>query len=159
MEREESDLRQFMRHGSNLKIGQEHIKTILYNILCAAKFLHSANVIHRDLKPANILINRYCQVKFCDMGLARTLPESMAKKDRKKRCLSSHISSRWFRSPEIILVEKEYGHASDMWSIGCVLYEIMSFAMLQQGSKLAPKKVMALFPGEFCYPLTPKNSS
>ena len=47
-------------------------------MLCAAKFLASANVIHRDLKPANILINRFCQVKFCDFGLSRTLPENLA---------------------------------------------------------------------------------
>ena len=67
-----------MRHGADLNIGQEHVKTILYNILCAAKFLASANVIHRDLKPANILVNRFCQVKLCDLGLARTLPESFA---------------------------------------------------------------------------------
>lgn len=122
-----------MRHGADLNIGQEHVKTILYNILCAAKFLASANVIHRDLKPANILVNRFCQVKLCDLGLARTLPESFAspQKDlKKKRCLSSHISSRWFRSPEIILVEKEYDQGVDMWSIGCVLYELMTFALL-----------------------------
>lgn len=40
------------------------------------KFCHSANVIHRDLKPANILINKDCQIKICDFGISRTLPES-----------------------------------------------------------------------------------
>jgi mitogen-activated protein kinase 7 len=76
MEREETDLYSFMRCGGHLGIGKMHVKTILYNMLCACKFIHSANVIHRDIKPGNILINRWCQVKFCDFGLARSIPEN-----------------------------------------------------------------------------------
>lgn len=52
-----------------------HIITILYNILCATQFMHSANIIHRDIKPANILINSDCEVKLCDFGLSRALPK------------------------------------------------------------------------------------
>jgi len=55
-----------------------HLVTILYNILCAFKFLHSAGVVHRDVKPANLLMDNNCQVKICDFGLARTLPEVIA---------------------------------------------------------------------------------
>lgn len=58
-------------------ISQEHIKLILYNLLCAVKFCHSANVVHRDFKPANILVNKDCQVKLCDFGISRTLPDSL----------------------------------------------------------------------------------
>jgi mitogen-activated protein kinase 1/3 len=50
-----------------------HIQTILYNLLCAVKYLHESNVIHRDLKPANILVNEDCTVKLCDFGLARSI--------------------------------------------------------------------------------------
>ena len=67
------------------------------------------------------------------------------------------ILNRWFRSPEIILIEKEYDQGVDIWSIGCILYELVSFSMLSQQPELAPKKVSALFPGDYCYPLTPKN--
>ena len=45
----------------------------MYNLLCAVKYLHSANVLHRDLKPANILVNEDCSVKICDFGLARSI--------------------------------------------------------------------------------------
>ena len=49
----------------------------MYNLLCALKYLHSMNVVHRDIKPSNILINRDCQIKICDFGLARSLPPSI----------------------------------------------------------------------------------
>ena len=58
-------------------ISQEHLKLVIYNLLCAVKYCHSANVLHRDIKPANILINKDCQVKLCDFGISRTLPESL----------------------------------------------------------------------------------
>jgi len=45
----------------------------VYNLLCAVKYLHSANVLHRDLKPANVLVNEDCSVKICDFGLARSI--------------------------------------------------------------------------------------
>lgn len=46
---------------------------MVYNLLCAVKYLHSANVLHRDLKPANVLVNEDCSVKICDFGLARSI--------------------------------------------------------------------------------------
>lgn len=55
----------------------EHAKIIVYNLLCAVNYLHSANVIHRDLKPGNILLTDQCSVKICDFGLARTIPKEL----------------------------------------------------------------------------------
>ena len=46
---------------------------VVYNLICAVKYIHSANVLHRDLKPANILVNEDCSVKICDFGLARSI--------------------------------------------------------------------------------------
>lgn len=46
---------------------------MVYNLFCAVRYLHSANVLHRDLKPANILVNEDCSVKICDFGLARSI--------------------------------------------------------------------------------------
>ena len=57
------------------------MKKIVYNILLAMNFLHRSNVIHRDLKPANILVDPLTlDVKICDLGLARTMPENASKK-------------------------------------------------------------------------------
>jgi len=61
---------------------------ILYNILCGMNFIHSANILHRDIKPANILINGECTIKICDFGLARTMPEELAKTINSKKLLA-----------------------------------------------------------------------
>lgn len=73
-------MRETIKDGLLNDISQDHIKLILFNLLTAIKFIHSANIIHRDLKPGNILINRDCQIKICDYGLARTLPQSLTGK-------------------------------------------------------------------------------
>ena len=57
----------------NVKISDAHVTTILYNLLCGLKYMHSAGVIHRDIKPDNILITGECGVKLCDFGLSRTV--------------------------------------------------------------------------------------
>jgi len=71
MEFAESDLKKILKSTINLEI--LHIQTIVYNLLCAIKYLHESKVIHRDLKPANILANEDCSVKLCDYGLARSI--------------------------------------------------------------------------------------
>lgn len=83
-------------------LDEQHIITILYNMLCAVKFLHSANIIHRDLKPANLLIDSTCSVKICDFGLARSLKSSneksespqLLKKVLRKKLLDFRIDDR-----------------------------------------------------------------
>lgn len=78
MDYEESDLSKIIKSGQKCGMNIDHIRNIMYNFLCAINFLSSANIIHRDLKPANILMNKMCQVKICDFGLARTIPPSQA---------------------------------------------------------------------------------
>lgn len=56
---------------------EQHVKIIMYNLLCAINFLHSANVMHRDIKPANLLVDETCQIKLCDFGQARPVPISV----------------------------------------------------------------------------------
>lgn len=75
MEKFDTDLRALIRLGPKSGYTEEHLIMIMYNTLCALKYLHSANIIHRDIKPSNILINKDSQVKICDFGISRTLPE------------------------------------------------------------------------------------
>ena len=70
----ESDVKKVMISSRDISFTEEHVKVILYNILCSLNFVHSANVMHRDLKPANILLDGECQVRLCDFGFSRTVP-------------------------------------------------------------------------------------
>ena len=56
---------------SKQELSDDHICYFLYQILRGLLFLHSANIMHRDLKPSNLLVNKNCEVKICDLGLAR----------------------------------------------------------------------------------------
>lgn len=75
MELQSGDLKSLM-DTKNLVFDEEHAIIVLYNLLCALNFVHSANIMHRDIKPSNILINSSCQVKLCDFGMARTFNDS-----------------------------------------------------------------------------------
>lgn len=77
MEFVDSDLKQVCLTANNIEFSEEHVVTILYNLLCAVNFIHSANVMHRDIKPGNILVDSNCHVKLCDFGLSRTVPGSL----------------------------------------------------------------------------------
>ena len=99
-----------------------HKQYIIYQTLKALKFIHSADIIHRDLKPSNIFINSDSRVKLGDFGLARTLssgPNSYG------MIVTEYVATRWYRAPEMLLKSVNYGKPIDMWSVGCILYELL----------------------------------
>ena len=51
------------------------ITVLLYNMIKALNFLHSANLIHRDIKPSNLLVDKYSRIMICDFGLSRNMPK------------------------------------------------------------------------------------
>lgn len=57
--------------------------------------------------------------------ISQKLKSTVKKRKAQKRCLSNHITSRWYRPPEIILVEKNYNTGIDMWGLGCILAEML----------------------------------
>lgn len=69
-----------------------------------------------------------------------------------KRELTGHVVTRWYRAPEIILLEKDYGPAIDMWSIGCIFAELLGMMKSSSHSFMERKP---LFPGKSCFPLSP----
>lgn len=112
----DSDLHQIIT--SQQQLTDEHCQYFSYQILRALKHIHSANVLHRDLKPSNILLNGNCDLKICDFGLARVQPQNQAD-------LTAYVATRWYRAPEIMLSWREYTNAVDMWSVGCIIGEII----------------------------------
>ena len=114
----ESDLFNVIR--SNI-LQDIHKKFIIYQILKALKFIHSADIIHRDLKPSNVFINSDCHVKLGDFGLARTLDHN----PNIGGLVTDYVATRWYRAPEMILAAQKYSKPIDMWSVGCILYELL----------------------------------
>lgn len=99
-----------------------HKQYIIYQILKCLKYLHSAEILHRDLKPANILLNSECHVKVADFGLARSLS---SQHNETAPVMTDYVATRWYRAPEILLGSTKYTKGVDMWSLGCILAELL----------------------------------
>lgn len=115
----ETDLHKVIR---TQRLSDDHIQYFVYQALRALKALHSANVLHRDLKPSNLLLNANCDLKLCDFGLAR----SIASSEDNYGFMTEYVATRWYRAPEIMLTFQEYTTAIDVWSVGCILAEMLS---------------------------------
>ncbi|PKU83933.1 Mitogen-activated protein kinase 2 [Dendrobium catenatum] len=112
----DTDLHQIIR--SNQSLNDDHCQYFLYQILRGLKYVHSAHVLHRDLKPNNLFLNANCDLKIGDFGLARTTSEA--------DFMTEYVVTRWYRAPELLLNCSEYTAAIDIWSVGCILGEIVT---------------------------------
>lgn len=102
----------------------EYVRFFSYQIFRALKYLHSAGVLHRDLKPNNLLVNENCDLKVCDFGLAR-VTETGLSTDQQDQNMTCYVVTRWYRPPELLLGNRDYTHAIDMWSVGCIIAELI----------------------------------
>ena len=124
-----------MLHMPDTNFSMEHVIYFTHSLLLGLNHIHSANVIHRDLKPKNILINSTPDVKICDFGMARVFDEGENGFEREKRkdALTQYVVTRYYRAPEVILLAKNYGKEIDMWSLACVVYEMLTKQILFEG--------------------------
>jgi len=102
---------------SKNKLTDEHVKYFVWQLLCGIKYMHSAGVIHRDLKPSNLLLNSDCDMKICDFGLSRGETKDVE--------MTEYVVTRWYRAPEVMLSPGCYGKKMDIWSIGCIMAELL----------------------------------
>mmetsp|Transcript_10761 Transcript_10761/g.12777 ORF Transcript_10761/g.12777 Transcript_10761/m.12777 type:complete len:474 (+) Transcript_10761:231-1652(+) len=125
----DTDLHKIIR--SKQTLSDSHIQYFIYQILRGLKYIHSAGVLHRDLKPSNILVNANCDCKIADFGMARTAVSVSDVKEKGKNrgdlgaMMTGYVTTRWYRAPEIILSWRIYTKAVDLWSVGCILAELL----------------------------------
>ena len=102
------------------------IKRYMVNILLGVEYMHSQHIVHRDLKPSNILIFGEEKdalgvgnvAKICDFGLAKPYTYQGSQ-------TPSTVTS-WYRAPEIALGYAHYDYKIDIWSVGCIFYEMIA---------------------------------
>jgi len=113
----DKDLKQFMdNYGKVLPINL--VKSYTSQLLKGIEFCHSHRVLHRDLKPQNLLLDVNGSIKLADFGLARTFTIPI-------RMYTHEVITLWYRAPEILLGTKMYSTAVDIWSIGCIVAEMI----------------------------------
>jgi mitogen-activated protein kinase 15 len=103
-------------------LSESHIKFITYQLLIALKYIHSADIMNRDLKPSHLLLNADGCLKLSDFALAK----SMTLSDEASYKITDYNATRWYRAPEILLSANYYDKSIDLWSVGCILGEMIS---------------------------------
>lgn len=115
------DLKQFMtsKYGKGVGLEPQLVKEFCFQILLGLRYCHASSVMHRDLKPQNLLIDvKSKTIKLADFGLGRVYSLPVGK-------YTHEVVTLWYRAPEILLGTKQYSTGVDMWSVGCILAEMV----------------------------------
>ncbi|KAJ5126070.1 mitogen-activated protein kinase HOG1 [Penicillium atrosanguineum] len=115
----ETDLQTLLRTRG---IEKEYVQYFLYQMMRGLKYAHSAGVFHHDLKPSQILVNRNCDLKICNFGIAHV----------QKLSPMAYGSILHYKAPEVLISRQSYHGQTDIWSAGCI------FAELLMGTPLFP---------------------
>lgn len=125
MEYMEHDLKGLME-SMKQPFSQSEVKCLMLQLLEGVKYLHDNWVLHRDLKTSNLLLNNRGELKICDFGLARQYGSPL-------KPYTHLVVTLWYRAPELLLGAKQYSTAIDMWSLGCIMAELLSKEPLFNG--------------------------
>ena len=121
---EGGDINQLIKRckKSNEYIAEDIIWKIFTQVLLAIHAIHNhkeGKILHRDIKPSNIFLDKDNNIKLGDFGLSRELSVD-------SKFAYSHVGTPYYMSPEQI-DETKYNEKSDIWSLGCFLYELTTF--------------------------------
>ncbi|CAL6069643.1 Kinase [Hexamita inflata] len=141
------DLSQLINERAKAKQPFSETEVMYYfvQILLALKYVHDNQILHRNLKASNILLNiinaadgtQRLQIKLCDFGIANLLhqPEQMA---------VIQVATPYYLSPEVVQ-DQGYNNKSDIWSLGCVLYELCTFNRVFTGQSSIGQSLYVVF--------------
>ncbi|XP_049877737.1 cyclin-dependent kinase 20-like isoform X1 [Pectinophora gossypiella] len=116
-----------MLHHNQHELTLPRVKTYAQMLLKGTRYMHAHYVMHRDLKPANLLINHEGILKIADLGLARLYwPDG-------GRPYSHQVATRWYRAPELLYGARFYTEKVDLWSVGCIIAEMITKQPLFSG--------------------------
>ena len=118
------DLGSVLKSKQRLSPGQKAL--IFYQLMRGLKYMHSVGVMHRDIKPRNLLVNANCDLKICDLGLARL--------EVGEANMTDYACTRWYRAPEMVYHKPNYDKKVDIFSAACVFCELISLKPLLPGS-------------------------
>ena len=127
MELMDSDLHRIIQ--SSQPLTEAHSRYFMLQLVRGVAYLHENRIIHRDLKPGNLLVSRNCDLRITDFGLARERPKGVddaAPDEGVVDPMTEHVVTRWYRPPELMLCpDGLYSYGVDMWSVGCILAELL----------------------------------
>lgn len=117
--------------NANVKFTLAEIKKVMQMLLNGLYYIHRNKILHRDMKAANVLITRDGVLKLADFGLARAF--SLAKNSQGNR-YTNRVVTLWYRPPELLLGERDYGPPIDLWGAGCIMAEMWTRSPIMQGN-------------------------
>ncbi|CAI2296412.1 unnamed protein product [Caenorhabditis sp. 36 PRJEB53466] len=119
---------------SNQKVRMSlvHIKTLMKHLMSGLNKLHRSKILHRDMKAANVLISREGVLKLADFGLARPFVQREVG-SAPRPLYTNRVVTLWYRPPELLLGDRQYGTRIDVWGAGCIMAEMWTRRPLMQG--------------------------
>ncbi|XP_027629795.1 cyclin-dependent kinase 9 [Tupaia chinensis] len=133
-----------------VKFTLSEIKKVMQMLLNGLYYIHRNKILHRDMKAANVLITRDGVLKLADFGLARAF--SLAKNSQPNR-YTNRVVTLWYRPPELLLGERDYGPPIDLWGAGCIMAEMWTRSPIMQGN--TEQHQLALI-SQLCGSITPE---
>jgi serine/threonine protein kinase/type II secretory pathway pseudopilin PulG len=112
--------------GTDCRFTMGQVKSLMQQLLSSIRHMHSFNLMHRDIKCANLLLTSDGVLKVADLGSVRDA-------DRRSLAMTVQVVTLWYRPPELLFQTSNYAPSVDLWSIGCLFYELLTYKPLFPG--------------------------